>query len=554
MYFKKIITLLLFLTTITLMMSGCGGESINDKLDNTAVIDGTIKAFVNSEEVAIGNANLLVYNYQSGEELMTSTTDENGNYEITGVEEGIDLIIVASKIINDGDDTLRTSTAIADFNSNLSKNINTSTSLVAEVLAKKMGENENFTLNQLNSAESLAENKVDNMSVEEKDLTIGGQLLKYNFGQGLRDAKKTLENEIANEFKDSLGDADVDFNIETTSINLIAKIKGSITAEGENVTEVIVDWGDSDNIINITKDFSDINISHKYSSVENYYIEITVITENGSAYKDIFMNIRHNIDSSKPDMIIVPAGRTPENDNLIQPMTLDYDIEISEFEVTHEEYIEFLNEINVNEYGYYNDGDTKPIISIPSNECAIDYDRENENFYFSANEYVPSIDTPVSSVSWYGAILYANWLSEKHGLNPAYDLNNWEIKDRAFNVEGYRLPTLYEWKYTANGGSIGENTTYSGSNDLDEVGWYEDNSGGHTHIVGQKDANELGIYDMTGNVLEWLNDEHYDYEGRFFQIGGSWYNSAFRCKIDVTSYEIPSASDHHTGFRIAKTR
>ena len=139
MYFKKIITLLLFLTTITLMMSGCGGESINDKLDNTAVIDGTIKAFVNSEEVAIGNANLLVYNYQSGEELMTSTTDENGNYEITGVEEGIDLIIVASKIINDGYDTLRTSTAIADINSNLSKNINTSTSLVAEVLAKKNG-------------------------------------------------------------------------------------------------------------------------------------------------------------------------------------------------------------------------------------------------------------------------------------------------------------------------------------------------------------------------------------------------------------------------------
>ena len=77
----------------------------------------------------------------------------------------------------------------------------------------------------------------------------------------------------------------------------------------------------------------------------------------------------------------------------------------------------------------------------------------------------------------------------------------------------YRLPTEAEWEFAARGGNKGKdnNHTYSGSNNIDEVAWHNDNSSGRTHPVGTKQPNELGIYDMSGNVLEWCSDWQYQY-------------------------------------------
>ena len=81
----------------------------------------------------------------------------------------------------------------------------------------------------------------------------------------------------------------------------------------------------------------------------------------------------------------------------------------------------------------------------------------------------------------------------------------------------YRLPTEAEWEYAARGGSLGANRyqtfDYSGSKDIDDVAWYNRNSGSTTHLVGQKLPNELGLYDMSGNVWEWCQDWYGSYNG-----------------------------------------
>jgi len=94
---------------------------------------------------------------------------------------------------------------------------------------------------------------------------------------------------------------------------------------------------------------------------------------------------------------------------------------------------------------------------------------------------------PIVNVSYDDANRYCNWLSEKTG------------KD-------YRLPTEAEWEFAARGGNNSNNYTYSGGNDIEEVAWYYGNSNYQSHLVGQKRPNELGLYDMTGNVWEWCKD------------------------------------------------
>jgi formylglycine-generating enzyme required for sulfatase activity len=139
-------------------------------------------------------------------------------------------------------------------------------------------------------------------------------------------------------------------------------------------------------------------------------------------------------------------------------------------------------------------------------------------------------DNPVNKVSWYDAIVYANRLSMAEGLTPVYSIGGstdparwgavptsgnatWNSATMNTRANGYRLPTEAEWEYAARGGNRSRGYTYAGSNSLDDVAWHNGNSGGRTKPVGTKAPNELGLYDMSGNILEWCWDWHGNYPG-----------------------------------------
>lgn len=175
-------------------------------------------------------------------------------------------------------------------------------------------------------------------------------------------------------------------------------------------------------------------------------------------------------------------------------------------------------------------------------------------------------DLPVEKTSWYDAIYFCNKLSVMAGLEPVYavdgetDVNKWSYSPHQGNflsdnvvqnkeASGYRLPTNYEWEFAAKGG---KDNIYSGSDNLDEVGWYSSNSKKKTHPVAQKKENGYGLYDMSGNVWEWVWSGSYDDDGNYNLFrGGSWNDFVVSCKVSGP-YEgvVPYYRGKNTGFRL----
>ena len=127
----------------------------------------------------------------------------------------------------------------------------------------------------------------------------------------------------------------------------------------------------------------------------------------------------------------------------------------------------------------------------------------------------------------------------------------------------FRLPAEAEWEYAARGGNKSSHFKYSGSDNIGDVAWYSSNSGATIHLVGTKSPNELGIYDMSGNVSEWCSDWYGSYSAeeqtnpqgpssgsfRVFR-GGSWFDGARNCRVSNRHNHVPSFSDGYLGLRL----
>jgi sulfatase modifying factor 1 len=188
---------------------------------------------------------------------------------------------------------------------------------------------------------------------------------------------------------------------------------------------------------------------------------------------------------------------------------------------------------------------------------------------------------PVEQINWYECIEFCNALSQAAGLKPVYmidkenqdgfntnpeDVFKWTVS-ADWTADGYRLPTNAEWEYAARGGKNHSPYQYSGSDSMDDVGWYFENSGDHTHPVGMKKPNILGLYDMTGNVSEWCwnwyaesltgdarTDPRGNVSGDSRVLRGSCYNinAGKYSRIDCCDGDYPQNGKRIYGLRVVR--
>ena len=171
-------------------------------------------------------------------------------------------------------------------------------------------------------------------------------------------------------------------------------------------------------------------------------------------------------------------------------------------------------------------------------------------------------DLPVVNIDTGEALVFCNWLSREQGLRPCYEQvwTRYDHPERGVRVEasqrfwddqgGYRLPTTQEWLWAARGGLRSRNTRYAGSDDLDEVAWHAGNAGRRTHPVGQKRPNELGLYDMTGNVTEACVERTDPLS--FICQGGAW-PSSFERSLTLGEVSGKFQMGNVWGLRIVRT-
>lgn len=195
------------------------------------------------------------------------------------------------------------------------------------------------------------------------------------------------------------------------------------------------------------------------------------------------------------------------------------------------------------------------------------YDDESPTHIVSLNDFWVG-ETPVTQELW--EVVMGNNPSYFKGPQRPVECVSWDdvklfmVKIQELTDTKFRLLTEAEWEYAANGGRKTHYYKYSGSEDAELVGWIYNNSDSQTHNVKQKMCNEIGLYDMTGNVFEWC----YDYKGRYgnnFQFnpqgpnwgeekecrGGSWKNHDYHCRNTFRNGNKPIEKANYLGFRLA---
>ena len=312
----------------------------------------------------------------------------------------------------------------------------------------------------------------------------------------------------------------------------------------------------------LNKTFSDIDGEKAYYTYT--FVTYDELGNKGAGYthkvpvNTTVSNIPEGFVEVKGTTITGSESWTPTSDVFVSGRSITIsDIYVSDHEVTQAEYEKYCKYGSSSPSSSYGDGDNYPA-------------------YY---------------VNWYDAIVYCNLRSIDECLTPAYKIgeetdpakwsgivgdatngycgpsssnSTWNALTYDKEADGYRLPTEAEWEYIAREEGT-STTTYSGSDTIDDVAWYLSNSSSKIHEVKGKNANSLGIYDMSGNVWEWC----YDWCSRINSStadtgassgssrvlrGGSWYGDGFSCQVSSRhDGSLPSSRGVYYGFRVVRS-
>ncbi len=258
-----------------------------------------------------------------------------------------------------------------------------------------------------------------------------------------------------------------------------------------------------------------------------------------------------------------------EDEAPVHTVELTRPYSISAFEVTNEQFVQVFNHglgeglhwlsASADAVRYTN-GESKDLMDLSSEDARMSYDGSVLHVESGYENH------PVVEIPWYGAVVFCYLLNDLEKRERTYDLSDWSVD---FSKRGYRLPTEAEWEYAARGGRHSLGFTYAGSDDVNQVAWHNTSVGSlaSEQPVGLLAPNEIGAYDMSGNVSEWCNDwyldEYYDEspsvdptgpasgtdeEGKVIR-GGYFANTADLVAIPRRNFIEPFRSEAGVGFR-----
>jgi len=398
---------------------------------------------------------------------------------------------------------------------------------------------------------------------------------QFSFAPVNKNEKASVTNTEAD--KKPLENKKVSVNEEAITSAIIVTVvsKARIFIDGKFIADISPDKKISLN--NITLGAHKIEIDY---GTQKERRDITVIRDKPVVLSFNTKVKNETVPEIKDQMVFVEGGtflmgdtigKGYENERPVHKVRL-YSYWIGRYEVTVKEFKAFVDETGYKTYAEAAGG----TLYWAGSRFEFQNNLNWKNPYWKTTD-----EHPVSHLNWYDCIEYCNWRSKKEGLSSYYNIDktkkdpyNGDDKDIfKWNVtinesaNGYRLPTEAEWEYAARGGKYSKNTLYSGSNNPDSVGNFGSNNVSSFSKAGKKKPNELGIYDMSGNVYEfcwdWL-DEYLPGEqinpkgpvsGKYRVIrGGSILVSADKAIITYRTKRSINNAAVDLGFRLAKNK
>ena len=197
------------------------------------------------------------------------------------------------------------------------------------------------------------------------------------------------------------------------------------------------------------------------------------------------------------------------------------------------------------------DDDERPAHQVTLSDYYIGQSEVTQALWTAVWDINPSLskgdNLPVTDVSWYDCLIFIEILNS--------------LLSKELGGKHFALPTEAQWEFAARGGNKSQGYKYASSNEIDDVAWYKNNSGDDLHPVAQKLPNELGLYDMSGNVMEWCQDWYGRYSRKAqtnpqgpasgtwrVRRGGSWDDDADYCRVSCRYFSAPDS--RYNGFRL----